>query len=289
MLGGRRAFFFNHHPNQTAIYVGEHPGAHKVLHSVKVHITPTLLNAERRPEWLQKNIERLREHLYQYRKAHLETVRASQFVAHGLPLEAAAIATALGSCVLDEPELLNGLVLLLKGQNSEDRYRTLDTTEAIVLEAALALSRADRESVYVSEVAVEANRLLELRGEQMRLSPEKVGHRLRNWVCLLAVSAKPATVLFSTRLRSPPFTSLPPCILRRIFSRTTKTSPPLNLQKTNSLRRLCRLCRFLAGFGRREPLFSLFMKKARFQVFFFTSDLWGLNFRLMGVRLQPYA
>ena len=80
---------------------------------------------------------------------------------------------------MDEPELRNKLVLLLKGQNGEDRYQTLDPTEAIVVEAALALSRADRESVYVYEVAVEANRLLELRGEQRKLSPEKVGHGLK--------------------------------------------------------------------------------------------------------------
>jgi len=67
----------------------------------------------------------------------------------------------------------------LKGQSSEDRYRTLELSEAIVVEAALELSRADRESVYLAEVAVEANRLLELRGEQIRLSPEKVGHCLK--------------------------------------------------------------------------------------------------------------
>jgi len=67
----------------------------------------------------------------------------------------------------------------LKGQSSEDRYRTLELSEAIVVEAALELTRADRESVYLAEVAVEANRLLELRGEQIRLSPEKVGHCLK--------------------------------------------------------------------------------------------------------------
>jgi hypothetical protein len=170
---------FNGYAKPTAIYVGEHPGAHKILHSVQVHIAPTLQKAARRPEWLQKHIEHLPEHLKQYREAHLKTVHHSQFGAHGLPLEAAAIATALGRCIVNEPELLKRLILLLRGQISEDRYRTLDMTEAIVVEAALALSRGDRESVYVSEVAVEANRLLELRGEQIKLSPEKVGHQLR--------------------------------------------------------------------------------------------------------------
>jgi len=91
----------------TAFYVGEHPGAHKILHSVQVHITPTLIEAARRPEWLQKHIERLPEHLKQYREANLDEVRHSQFVADGLTLEAAAIASALGSCIVDEPELRN--------------------------------------------------------------------------------------------------------------------------------------------------------------------------------------
>ncbi len=170
---------FNGYARATAIYAGEDPGTHKILHSIQVHITPTPLIAARHPEWLQNHIERLPEHLKQYRKAHRETVRDSEFVAYGLPLEAAAIATALGSCIVGEPELLDGLVLLLKGQNSDDLYQKVDLTETIVVEAVLAFSRAKRESVYVSEVANEANRLLELRGEQMKLSPAKVGHRLK--------------------------------------------------------------------------------------------------------------
>jgi hypothetical protein len=55
----------------------------------------------------------------------------------------------------------------------------LNTIEAIVLEATRALSRNGREHAYVREIAVEVNRLLEARGETARLSPEKVGHRLK--------------------------------------------------------------------------------------------------------------
>jgi hypothetical protein len=53
------------------------------------------------------------------------------------------------------------------------------TTEAIVLEATRTLSRDGREHAYAKEIAAEANRLLEARGEMARLSPEKVGHRLK--------------------------------------------------------------------------------------------------------------
>jgi hypothetical protein len=168
-LTNRKCWFveggsFSGYAKPTAIYVGEHPGTQKILHSVQVHITPTLRQAGSRPAWLKKHVQYVPKHLKQYREAHLGTVRHSEFVAHGLPLEAAAIATALGSCIVGDPELLHELVHLLKGQNREDRYQTLDLTEAIVVEAALALSREDRQSVYVYEVASEANRLLELKG-----------------------------------------------------------------------------------------------------------------------------
>ena len=57
--------------------------------------------------------------------------------------------------------------------------RAHDTTEAVVVEATLALSRDEREHAYVREIAAEVNRRLEARGETVRLSPEKVGHRLK--------------------------------------------------------------------------------------------------------------
>jgi hypothetical protein len=55
----------------------------------------------------------------------------------------------------------------------------LDTAEALVVEAMLALSKRGAEHVYAREIAVEVNRLVEARGELSRLSREKVGHKLR--------------------------------------------------------------------------------------------------------------
>ena len=54
-----------------------------------------------------------------------------------------------------------------------------NTTEAVILEATLALSRDGREHAYAREIAAAANRLLEARGETARLSPEKVGTGLK--------------------------------------------------------------------------------------------------------------
>jgi hypothetical protein len=96
-----------------------------------------------------------------------------------LSSETAAIATALGRCIVDAPELQQKLVTLLRTQDQQRLSEMSDTSEAIVLEATRALSREGREQAYAREIAVEVNRRLEARGETARLSPEKVGHRLK--------------------------------------------------------------------------------------------------------------
>ena len=53
------------------------------------------------------------------------------------------------------------------------------TTEAVVLEAALALSRDDRKYAYSREIATKANDLLESRGETARLKAEHAGRQLK--------------------------------------------------------------------------------------------------------------
>jgi hypothetical protein len=106
-------------------------------------------------------------------------VRRWPFIPFGLSSETAAIAAALGRCIVDQPKLQEKLVGLLKAQDQQHRSQTLGTAETVVVEAALALSRQGREHVYAREIAAEANRLLEVRGEGLKLSPEKVGHRLR--------------------------------------------------------------------------------------------------------------
>jgi hypothetical protein len=94
-------------------------------------------------------------------------------------LETAAIAKALGSCIVDAPDLQEKLVALLKAQDQQHLSQRSDTVDAVIVEAALALSRHGTEHVYAREIAAEVDRLLEARGEGMKLRPEKVGHRLR--------------------------------------------------------------------------------------------------------------
>ena len=162
-----------------AIYAGEHPGTHKIQHSIHLHIPATNAAPPAHPEWLQKTIEHVRGHLSQYCEKNLSHVREWTIVPSGVSSETAAIAAALGRCIVGAPELQKKVVALLKTRDQWRRFEMSDSIEAVVVEATRALSRDGREHAYVREIAAEVNRLLEARGETVRLNPEKVGHRLK--------------------------------------------------------------------------------------------------------------
>jgi hypothetical protein len=162
-----------------AIYAGEHPVPHNIQNSIHFHLPPTNAAPPARPEWLQKNLERVPGHLDQYREKNLGHVRCWTIVPSGLSSETAAIAAALGRCIVGAPVLQEKIVALLKTHDRRRLFEMSETIEAVVVEATRALSREGREHAYVWEIAAEVNRLLEARGETVRLSPEKVGHRLK--------------------------------------------------------------------------------------------------------------
>jgi hypothetical protein len=162
-----------------AIYIGEDLTIKRIQHSIHVNITPTNAEPPTSTQRLQSATGHLPSYLSKYREKNLDYVRRQAFNPSDVPSETAAIAKALGSCIVDAPELQEKLVTLLKAHDQRHLSEKSDTAEAVVLEAALALSRQERQHVYVREIAVEANRLLEGRGESLKLSPEKVGHKLR--------------------------------------------------------------------------------------------------------------
>src|SRR5580704_15212287 len=82
-------------------------------HSIQVNIMPTNAEPPGAPEWLQKPIRALPQHLEHYRKNNIDRVRRDQFTTSGVAPETAAVAKALGSCVLDAPELQKKLVVSL--------------------------------------------------------------------------------------------------------------------------------------------------------------------------------
>jgi hypothetical protein len=160
----------------TAIYAGENPETHRILNSIHIHMVPTNAEPAVTPPWLQKLMKHVPVHLDQYRNKNLSYVRRWTWAPSGLSSETATLATELGRCLLDAPELRQKLVVLLKSQDQQRHTEMSNTSEAIVVEAILAFIRDGREQAYAREIAAKANRLLEARCETARLSPEQVGH-----------------------------------------------------------------------------------------------------------------
>ena len=89
------------------------------------------------------------------------------------------VANALGSCIVGSPQLQTQLVVLLKPQARQQIADHSDSDEALVVGAVLALCHQDKGELFVKKIAAEVNRLLDDRGETRKLSPAKVGHKLK--------------------------------------------------------------------------------------------------------------
>jgi len=163
----------------TGIYAGENPATHKIEHSIHIHIPPGNAAPPARPQSLQQMIERLPVHLGQYRDRNLSSVSQWTWFPSGLSAETAAIATALGRCIVDAPELRQKLLALLKTEDKRHRSELSNTPDAVVLEATRKLSRDERKRAYSREIAEAANLLFEARGEAARLSAEQAGRSLK--------------------------------------------------------------------------------------------------------------
>jgi len=163
-----------------AVYIGEDPTIRRIQHAIYIDVTPAL-NAEKRipPVGIDRAVEDLNSNLAKYREANLAQVRRLAFNPIGVSPETCAVAKALGSCIVDSPDLQAALVAILAPRDRRQISERRDTAEALVVEAVLALSTGGAEQLYAREIAVEINRLVEARGERSKLSPEKVGHRLR--------------------------------------------------------------------------------------------------------------
>lgn len=163
-----------------AIYIGECPAIKRIQHSI-------CIDAGARPhakppdagQLLPETTKTLRNRLFEYRERNLEQVRRLGFNPCGLSLEAHSMANALGSCLVDAPQVQTELVALLRPQDQQQITDRSNSVDALVATAALTLCHQGKDQVFVKEIAAEVNRLLEARGETLQFSPEKVGHQLR--------------------------------------------------------------------------------------------------------------
>jgi hypothetical protein len=169
-----------HCAGSRAVYIGEDPAIKTIQHSLYINATTPPHADPPIPSRSQpETIDSLRNRLLEYRNRNLGKVRSLEFNPRGLSLEAHAMANALGSCIVESSQLQTQLVSLLRPQNQQQIADRSDSVEALVAGAALALCHKGKDEIYVKEIAAEVNRLLVARGETMRLTPEKAGHKLR--------------------------------------------------------------------------------------------------------------
>jgi hypothetical protein len=167
---------YHYSAGSRAVYVGEDPAIKRIQHALYINVAASSsVVPPTRPDW----VKYLPCHLRNYRDKHLDQVRRLEFSPSGLSLEAHAIANALGSCIVDAPELQSELVALLRPHDRQQAADRSDSLEALVAGAALTLCHKEKDQIFVKEIAAEVNRVLEDRGETLRLSPEKVGHKLK--------------------------------------------------------------------------------------------------------------
>jgi hypothetical protein len=163
-----------------AIYIGEHPAIKRIQHSLYIDVTtPPRPDPPAPDQSLPGTIASLRNRLLEYRDKNLAEVRSMEFNPHGLSPEAHAMANALGSCLIDAPLLQAELVEWFRPQDEQQTADRSDSVEALVAGTALTFCHQGKQQVFVKEIAAEVNLRLEARGETMRFSPAKVGHKLR--------------------------------------------------------------------------------------------------------------
>lgn len=114
-----------------------------------------------------------------YRLKNLVRVYNSDCAAAALTSDTRAIANALGACIVDCPALQSQLTSLLTPIESQRQADRSTGLEAVTLEATLNLCHQGKAEIMVGEIATEANRIAQARGERLHYSAETIGHCLK--------------------------------------------------------------------------------------------------------------
>ncbi len=171
---------WRHCAASVAIYIGENSTVRQIQNSISIDVTASP-NAKPRPfaRPLDRKADPLVISFGEYSRRNREKVQLMEFAPAGLSLETYAIANALGSCLVDAADLQTQLIALLKPRDQQRLAERSESLEALTVAAALNLCQQGRDELFVKDIAIELNRLLEARGETQRLNPEKVGHGLK--------------------------------------------------------------------------------------------------------------
>jgi len=164
-----------------AVYAGADPPIRAMLqHCVHINALPASGVYSQHVASMPKEMtQKIQNQLLRYRSEHLPEVSKLELHAAGLSPDFNAIASALCECIVDAPDLQNELVSLLTPYSDQQIAERLDDLGTLAIGAALALCHEGKDQALVGEIAAEVNRIQKKRGERLRYSPERVGHRLR--------------------------------------------------------------------------------------------------------------
>jgi hypothetical protein len=124
-------------------------------------------------------INDLQNKLLMYRlKNHLK-VRSCNFQVPEFFGSTKLLARMLGQCIVEDRDLQNQVIELLRSRDEGERIESTTRIEAIVVEALIALCHHRECSVHVGRVAALANGIMARSGESFELSPKEVGAKLR--------------------------------------------------------------------------------------------------------------
>lgn len=166
-----------------ALFVGEDLPAKSALQNY-LHISVSRapeVESQRAAPLSAETRQSIQNQLLDYRLENLPAVVRSDFTVSGLTSELNEIATALGRCIVDAPDLRAELVSLLTPYFEHQLAERRDSLGMLAVGAALSISHQEgKDQMLVGEISAEVNRRLAARGEKIQCTPEKVGHRLKN-------------------------------------------------------------------------------------------------------------
>jgi hypothetical protein len=119
--------------------------------------------------------------LLDYRLKHVLQVRDSDFDATTFPIPFRILARALGSCIVDAPELQADIVRLLESQGEVLRASRMIDPNCVAIEALLTHCHGENGPIRVgvNEIATTATAIMADRGETAVFESKRMGNHLR--------------------------------------------------------------------------------------------------------------
>lgn len=149
---------------------------------------------------LERITDRFQPQLLDYRLKNAAYVRDAKFNATKLPISLRNLARALGSCIVNAPELQENVPRLLDSRRDELGENRMFDPSSVAIEALFALCHTENGTIRVGvrEIAAEVSSIMAERGETIAVEPKNIGGRLR----FLGFCAKRDSKGFAIRLTS---------------------------------------------------------------------------------------